>query len=100
LDVKNRGVLALLTVKLNVGKAGALRRAGWNPESTPPVSRTEQGLAKVVCVTLWDEYQCEFNVRRHEKRTIARTWFLLTNWNVTISPTLALMLDGEKTSWF
>jgi hypothetical protein len=55
LDVKNKGVLALLTVKLNVGKTGALRRTGWNPESTPPASRAEQGLAKVVCVTLWDE---------------------------------------------
>jgi hypothetical protein len=55
-DVKKRRVLALLTAKLNVGNAGALRRAGWNPESTPPARRTEQGLAKVVCVTLWDEY--------------------------------------------
>jgi hypothetical protein len=55
LDVKKRGVLALLTAKLNVGNAVALTRTGWKPESTPPASRVEQGLAKVVCVTLWDE---------------------------------------------
>jgi hypothetical protein len=55
LDVKKRGVLALLTVKLNVGNTAALTGTGWKPESTPPASRAEQGLANVVCVTLCDE---------------------------------------------
>jgi hypothetical protein len=54
-DVKKRGVLALLTAKLNVGNAAALTGTGWKPESTPPASRAEQGLGKVVCVTLWDK---------------------------------------------
>jgi len=77
LEKKKSGVLALLRMKLNWGKAVASAATAWNPESTPPTSGV-QGEAKLDWVTLW---------------------FLLSNWNVTVSPTLAVMFEGEKVSW-
>ena len=70
------------TRTVKVGKAVALAETGMKPESKPTCPEVEvevrerQGALKEDCVTVW---------------------FFTMNWKVIVSPTCAVILEGEKT---
>jgi hypothetical protein len=75
LQKNQRGLVTLSIVILQDGNCVAPAATGWNPESMPclGVVMSVHGSAKVDCVTVW---------------------FFERNWNWTVSPTLAVTLEG------